>query len=298
MDVILRHRGRIVTAADVTAIRVLIGRHPGASRRQLSQLLCAAWAWRQANGALRDMVCRGLMLARSRAGHIELPVPRCRPHNNVLTPRRPAGIDGGTVDLDRTPVVARLDAVGPLGIRQVRRTGDERLFDALVAAHHYLGYTRPVGEHLKYVVWSSSGRPLACLAWSSAPRHLGPRDRFIGWSAEARRRNIRYLAYNTRFLILPWVEVPHLASHVLGRLARSIAGDWHGLYGHPVYDLETFVDLGRSRGTCYRAANWRWLGATTGRGKDAPTRRANRSIKAVLGYPLTRHFRARLAAVA
>jgi len=298
MDVILRHRGRIVTAGEVTAIRALIARHPGTSRRQLSQLLCEAWSWRQANGELRDMVCRGLMLALARGGHIELPEQRCRPRNNAIAHRRRPGAigGGGRSALDRTPVVAGLDALRPLVIRQVRRTGEEGLFDQLVAEHHYLGYTRPVGEHLKYVVWSASGRPLACLAWSSAPRHLGPRDRFIGWSAAARRRNIRYLAYNTRFLILPWVEVAHLASHVLGAIARSIARDWHELYGHPVYYLETFVDPGRYRGTCYRAANWLWLGATTGRGKDAPTRRANRSLKEVLGYPLTASFRARLEA--
>ena len=299
MDVILRHRGRIVTATEVTAIRALIARHPGASRRQLSKLLCEAWSWRQANGELRDMVCRGLMLALARGGHIELPAHRCRPPNNVIAHRRPgASGGGGRSAFERTPVVAGLDALRPLVIRQVRRTGEERLFDELVAEHHYLGYVRPVGEHLKYVVWSADERPLACLAWSSAPRHLGPRDRFIGWSADARRRNIRYLAYNTRFLILPWVEVPHLASHVLGRVARSIARDWHELYGHPVYYLETFVDLGRYRGTCYRAANWLWLGATTGRGKAAPTRRANRSLKEVLGYPLTPHFRQRLKAAA
>lgn len=297
MDVILRHRGRIVTAADLTAIRALIARHPEASRRQLSKLLCEAWSWRQPNGELRDMVCRGLMLALARAGHIELPEHRRRPRNNAIAHRRSGAIgDGGGIEVDRTPVVARLGAVGPLVIRQVRRTGEERLFDQLVAEHHYLGYVRPVGEHLKYVAWSADGRPLACLGWSSAPRHLGPRDRFIGWSAQARRRNIRYLAYNTRFLILPWVEVAHLASHVLGRAARSIAQDWYELYGHPVYYLETFVDPGRYRGTCYRAANWLWLGRTTGRGKDAPTRRANRPIKEVLGYPLSPRFRALLEA--
>lgn len=127
-------------------------------------------------------------------------------------------------------------------------------------------------------------------------RLISPRDRFIGWSAQARRRNIRFVAYNSRFLILPWVEVPHLASHLLGRMVAMLAGEWQRLYGHPVFFAETFVDSGRFRGTCYRAANWVWLGRTTGRGKDAPTRRANRPIKEVLGYPLTSSFRARLVA--
>jgi hypothetical protein len=152
------------------------------------------------------------------------------------------------------------------------------------------------GEQLKYLVYAL-GRPIACLSWSSAPRHLGPRDRFIGWSSEARSKNIRFLAYNTRFLILPFVEVEHLASHILGCMARLLPEDWNRLYGHPVHYLETFVDPERFRGTCYRAANWKVLGRTTGRGKDAPTREPNRSIKEVLGYPLTKDFRDRLCEV-
>jgi hypothetical protein len=150
-----------------------------------------------------------------------------------------------------------------------------------------------VGEHLKYLVWAQ-GRPIACMAWSSAPRHLGSRDRYIGWNAEARRRNIRFVAYNTRFLILPWVRVDHLASHILSRMAGRISEDWQQLYGHPVYFLETFVDPERFRGTCYRAANWVVLGKTTGRGKDSISWQPNRSIKEVLGYPLTQRFRERL----
>ena len=153
---------------------------------------------------------------------------------------------------------------------------------------HYV--TAPVGEQLKYLVWAR-GRPIACLAWSSAPRHLGSRDRYIGWSAEARRRNIRFLAYNTRFLILPWVTVEHLASHILARMMKRLSEDWESLYQHPIYFVETFVDPTRFRGTCYRAANWIRLGETTGRGKDDHTNRPNRSIKEVLGYPLTQRFR-------
>jgi hypothetical protein len=147
-----------------------------------------------------------------------------------------------------------------------------------------------VGENLKYFVLGQ-GRPVACLAWSSAPHHLGSRDRYIGWSAEARRRNVRFLAYNTRFLILPWVKVEHLASHILGRMALRISADWQRIYGHPIYFLETFVDPERFRGTCYRAANWVVLGKTTGRGKQSNSYVPNRSIKDVLGYPLTKQFR-------
>ena len=292
MDVRLRYRGRELTDRDIASIRELIAAHPEASRRALSAILCEAWDWRQPNGMLCDMVCRGLMLALHRAGWIELPAPRQVSRNNVVARRRPE-----VIPVDESPLCAKLSKIRPLRIRQVRRSADEALFDSLIEEHHYLAYTRPVGEHLKYLV-RAKGRPIACLTWSSAPRHLGPRDRYIGWSAEARRRNIRYLAYNSRFLILPWVEVAHLASHLLGRMARVISQDWTRLYSHPIFYLETFVDPARFRGTCYRAANWQALGLTTGRGKDAPTHKPTRPKKEVLGYPLVADFRERLMEVA
>lgn len=285
MDVRLRFRGREITASDVTFIQQLIAAHPGASRRALSKILCEAWDWRQANGQLCDMVCRSLMLELHRAGFIELPPVRHVATNNVVRRRRrPA------VAVDRTPLCAKLDQIRPVEIRPVRRTAEEALFDSLIEEHHYLGYTRPVGEHLKYLI-AAHDRPIAAMAWSSAPRHLGPRDRFIGWSPQARRRNIRYLAYNTRYLILPWIRVPHLASHLLGRVARVLSADWERLYGHPIYYLETFVDPARFKGTCYLAANWIALGLTTGRGHNARTNRATQPKKQVLGYPLARDFR-------
>jgi hypothetical protein len=281
----LKYRGRAITTTDIRYIKELIAAHPRESRRRLSQKLCEAWQWKQPNGALRDMVCRGLLLTLERAGQIELPPVRYVPHNPLARRVRPA-----PVQIDRTPVEGRLGQFQPLEFAQVRRSGDEPLFNSLLEEHHYLGYEQPVGEHLKYLVWVQ-GRPLACVAWSSAPRHIGARDRYIGWSQEVRRRNIRLIAYNTRFLILPWVRVPHLASHILGRMATQISGDWQRMYGHPIYFLETFVDPERFRGTCYRAANWVLLGQTTGRGKQSNSYVPNRSLKQVLGYPLTPRFR-------
>jgi hypothetical protein len=196
--------------------------------------------------------------------------------------------------IDTTPITTTLSELRPVEVQQVRRTGDEPLFNSLIEHHHYLGYEQPVGEHLKYLVWAQ-GRPIACMAWSSAPRHLGSRDRYIGWSMEARKRNIRLIAYNTRFLILPWVRTPHLASHILSRVTGVLSNDWQHIYGHPVYFAETFIDPERFRGTCYRAANWVLLGRTTGRGKDDLTHRQNRSIKEVYGLPLTRKYRERLS---
>jgi hypothetical protein len=285
----LSYRHRLITDDDLVFIRRLIADNPGCSRWTLSQKVCAAWNWVQPNGAPRDMVCRGMMLMLHRQGLIELPPVRQVSRNFLVDRRKPEALS-----LDETPVCMSLDVLGPLEVRQVRRTPEEALFNSLVEQYHYLGYAQPVGEHLKYVVYAA-GRPMACVAWSSAPRHLGSRDQFIGWESRARLANIALLAYNTRFLILPWVRVAHLASHLLGRMARVLSADWQRLYGHPIYWLETFIDPQRFRGTCYRAANWISLGMTTGRGKDDREHKVNRSIKEVLGYALVKDFRERLS---
>jgi hypothetical protein len=289
-DVVLRYRGRTIIAAQVAQIRALVAAQPEASRRALSRQVCELWQWRQPNGVLRDMVCRGLLLTLHRAGHIVLPPVRAQTPPPVST-RRPPPL----VAVDTTPLETSLRALRPLEFRQVRRTPDDAVCNSLLAQYHYLGYTRPVGEHLKYLVYAR-GRPIACFVWSSAPRHLGPRDRFIGWTPEVRRRHLHLIAYNPCFLILPWVHVPHLASHLLGRMVTVLAADWPRVYGHPLYFVETFVDPTRFRGTCYRAANWVVLGRTTGRGKWDLTHRPNRPMKDVLGYPLTPHFRQLLGA--
>jgi len=292
MPVAFRYRGKNLTEEDIAFIRELIAQNPGLSRRKLSTKLCLAWNWVQANGHPRDMVCRGLMLGLHRAGLIELPATRfipCNPLGKRVKPERELGLSF------EKEVECSLAGWGPVEIRQVRRTPAEKLFNQLMAAHHYLGYTQPVGEHLKYLYYAQD-RPIACMAWSSSPRHLGARDRFIGWSAEKRRANIHLMAYNSRFLILPWVKTPHLASHLLARTARQISSDWQALYHHPVYLLETFIDPDRFKGTCYRAANWILVGMTTGRGKADQTKKANRSLKELLVYPLCKDFRKKLCA--
>src|ERR1039457_5668631 len=305
-----RYRGQTIDREQIAFLRQFIREHPGSSRWKLSGELCGALGWNQANGALRDVVCRGLLLMLERAGEIELPAVRWR----IVGQRRTARPRPEAVLIDTTPLTMPLGALEPIEIQLVRRTADEPLFHSLMEQFHYLRYERPVGEHLKYLVWAGyplgprpvaclawssaprhrpvgehlkylvwagyplGPRPGACLAWSSAPRHLASRDRFIGWNGEARRRNIRFLAYNTRFLILPWVTIPHLASHILGRMGRQISQDWKRSYGHPIYLLETFIDPERFRGTCYRAANWVVLGRTTGRGKaDQSIGRTGRS---------------------
>ena len=288
MDLDIKYRGRIATTEDIAFINRLIAENPDDSRRALSVKLCKAWKWVQPNGALRDMVCRGFMLELHRAGYITLPEKKCRPNNPFVNRKKP-----DEIHIDQTPVSGALKTVLPLEFRQVRRGAYEELYNGLMEQYHYLGYGRSVGEHLKYIIYSDA-RPVACMAWSSAPRHIGARDRFIGWDPDARRRNIHLMAYNTRFLILPWIKIPHLASHILGRMSRILSKDWEEMYSHSVYYLETFVDKERFKGTCYKAANWINLGDTTGRGKNDQTHKQNRSIKTVLGYPLTRDFRKHL----
>jgi len=281
----LRFRGREVSADDVAFIRGLISADPKASRRAISIKLCEEWSWKRPNGTLCDAVARSMLLELHRAGEIELPPPRIRPPQPAYFRRRPERIE-----IDATPIHCGLSSLRPIEIRSVRRTPQEALVNSLIETHHYLGYTHPVGAHLKYLI-SAGGRPLGCITWSSAPRHLGARDRFIGWSQEARQRNIRFLAYNPRFLILPWVRVPYLASHVLGRMARQLPRDWEAAYGNPVLFLETFIDPPKYQGTCYLAANWKVLGETKGTGHKAVRMVQDRSIKRVLGYPLHKRYR-------
>lgn len=290
METILTYRGKKVTVEDVTFIQNLIDQNPADSRRLLSVKLCQAWNWTQANGALRDMVCRGLMLSLHRAGQIKLPPKKVTPNNPLARRRAPEKIS-----IDQRPIEGKLSLLKPLEFKQVRRTSAEKLFNSLLAQYHYLGYTQPVGEHMKYMVYAQK-QPVACLSFSSAPRHIGCRDRYIGWDQDLRKANLHLMAYNSRFLILPWIHVPHLASHILGRMSRILARDWQALYNHPIYYLETFVDKDRFAGTCYKAANWHYLGDTTGRGKNDQTNKPNRSIKAVWGYPLDKKFRMRLGA--
>ena len=189
VEAIFTYRGRAITPEAVACVRGLLAAHPDVTRRALSRQLCEAWDWRQPNGTLCDALCRSLLLRLHRAGHVTLPPGRWTP--GVRRRPQPA-----PVLIDRTPITGPLPALRPLTFHQVRRTPDERLVDSLLAQYHYLGYQYPVGEHLKYVV-AAGERPIGCFLWSSAPRHLAPRDTFIGWSPAERKRNIRFVAYQT-----------------------------------------------------------------------------------------------------
>ena len=290
MEIITTYRGRNVTVSDIAVIKEIIAAHSEGSRRFISQEVCRAWEWRQANGVLKDMVCRSLLLLLQSKGLITLPPPKCKLPNPLANRKKPARIE-----IDQTPIDCTIFDLLPIQLKQVRRTRAEKLFNSLISEHHYLGYTQPVGEHLKYMAFAGD-RPIACLVWSSAPWYIGARDRFIGWSPEIRQKNLHLIINNTRFLVLPWVRVSHLASHLLALNRRLVSEDWGIVYNHPAYLLETFVDTDRFQGTCYKADNWIYVGKTTGRGKLSKSTKPTLSKKAVYVYPLTKNFRHRLTA--
>ena len=288
METTFRFRGHDYNSSHFDEIQRLIDANPKLSRRKLSVKLCESWGWRQPNGHTRDMVCRSFMLALHRAGHITLPEKRCSPNNPIANRQRP-----DYPKMDESPLSGQLDRRQGVDIELLRDKDRLQLHDSLVEHHHYLAYSQPVGHQIKYLI-HLDGRTVGAISFSSPPRHIGARDRFIGWDQHRRKSAIHLLAYNTRFLVLPWVQVPHLASHILGKVSRRIAKDWLEIHGHPVYLLETFVDTEKFAGTCYKAANWISVGQTKGVGKNSQTKEVDRSIKDVMLLPLHKQWQHKL----
>jgi hypothetical protein len=284
-------QGREVTDADIELIRALLAAHPARGRTPLSEELCRRWDWRNARGQLKDMACRTLLLKLERAGHIRLP-PRIRPSSNGLRNRHPPAAPRAYESV-RGPLRDLL----PLSVGVVAAGSDDaQVFSGLLAHEHYLGHRNTVGENLRYLVRDRHGRPVACALFGSAAWKCADRDAFLDWDRATRERNLQRLTNNTRFLIPGWVQVPYLASHVLGLIARCLRADWQAKYGHPVHALETFVDRSRFKGTCCRAANWLRLGATQGRTRNDRAHRIRAAVKDVYLYPLVADVRRELCA--
>lgn len=270
-------------------VRRLLAEHPDWNRTRLSRELCAAWNWRNDQGQPKDMACRSLLLKLEQRGLIVLPPRRNPPVNGARNRSLPL------LDHDQSPVVGSLRDLLPVAIRTVDADADELIvFKSLIAQHHYLGLRNTVGENLKYLIRDSRGRLLGALLFGSAAWQTKPRDTFIGWSVQARRSGLSRITNNTRFLIPEWVRVPHLASHILSRVSRRIDADWQAKYGHGIHLLETFVDRGRFRGTCYRAANWIRVGQTQGRTRNGPRGAPPAPAKDIYVYPLSKNFRREL----
>ena len=274
-------QGRPLTQAQLDEINALIAAHPRASRRQLSTLLAQRWNWHSASGQLKDMAARTLMLKLHARGWIALPQRRQAPSKRFAARDILELFDATTPD----PINGALNVLLPLQITALTPQTSKPFHHAL-ARHHYLGFRGPVGENIAYQVRDRAGRDLACVLFSAAAWKVAPRDAWIGWSPEVRQKRLPFIANNSRFLILPWVKVPHLASHILGRIARRISSDWQIKYGHPLYLLETFVEQDRFKGTCYKAANWTRVGQTQGRSRQDRTNTLRVPIKDVYLYPL------------
>jgi hypothetical protein len=277
-----------MTEERIITIRKLIEENPGMGRSKLSVMLCNLWNWRGANGRTKDMSCRDMLRALDKAGKIKLPKPQ--------RAGRKAGEKLVVKHLthDETSVTGSLKELRPLQVKVVSSKSDLEQFKSYIDQYHYLRFDRYIGERMAYMVYSRNGVVLSCLLFGSAAWSCKERDLYIGWGKEQRRQRINFLTNNVRFLVLPWVKVPHLASHMLSLITKRISTDWEYKYGHPILAVETFIETGRFRGVCYRAANWTCVGSTTGRGRNGGHHNSILPVKEIYLYPLDKNYRSKL----
>jgi hypothetical protein len=273
-------QGRAVDAAELEWLRPWIENHSGWSRKRLARELCALWNWCDERGRLKDFAARTFLLKLEAGGWIKLPALQIHKRRE----RKPvADLPAWTEPPRRETSLAQLR---PIRLEVIHAgTVQARRWAYLVNRYHYLGL-HVVGENLGYMAYDRNGDEVACLLFGAAAWRCAVRDAHLKWTPSQRSAGLRWLANNTRFLILPWMRVPHLASHVLGQVAARIAGDWQHKYGHGLHWLETFVDRSRYQGTCYRAANWQYVGQTTGRSRQDRAHQIQVPRKAVYLYPL------------
>ena len=274
-----------ITAERISEIKEMLKAHPEWHRTKISQELCKKWLWVGENGQIKDISCRDVLRELEAKGEIILPKRRTHGHTK-------GGADEVVLMLhDIRAIEGSLSTIQPLYIEVVEGKNNLMEFKSYIAQYHYLSYDRNIGENIKYFVRDKYDRMLACLMFGSAAWKCEGRDRYIGWDREKREAGLRYMTNNSRYLILPWVKVPHMASHILSLVCRRISDDWMEKYGHPLYILETFVECERFRGTCYKAANWKHVGKTTGRGRNSKSAEAVLPIKDVYVFPLDKNFR-------
>ena len=280
--------------AELEQIRGLLAADLNWSRRRISQELARLWEWRNGVGQRKDMAARTLLLKLEQRGWIDLPPRRRASHNRMRHKQMPA-LDAS---LSQEPLPGPLSGLLPLTFTEVSAAAISQrpLFEGLLHQYHYLSYRSPVGKNLQYLVQERGGRPVACLLFGAAAWQCADRDRHIGWDAATRAQRLHLLTNNTRFLLLPWIKVAHLASYVLSHVGRRIGSDWQRKYGHPIYLLETFVQRDRFAGTCYQSANWLRVGQTQGRSRqDSPDgKRHHVAIKDIYLYPMSCRFTERL----
>ncbi|MGH8235527.1 MAG: DUF4338 domain-containing protein [Pseudomonas sp.] len=282
----MRYCGRDFTQPEIELIRELLAVSPPLNRYRLSQAVCERLNWRRANGGLKDMSARVALLRMQADALITLPAPRRGKPVTYLTHPH---IERAVLEPERVPAVD----LGQISIHLVANKADSLLWNAYIERHHYLGHQPLPGAQLRYFV-RAADQIIAVLGFGASAWKTKPRDAAIGWTSEQRRRNLHLIVNNARFLILPWINVKHLASRVLALTSRRLADDWYARYAYRPVLLETFVEKPRFAGTCYKAANWQYLGDTQGRGKLDVRHHNAEPVKSIWIYPLVRDFRLRL----
>jgi len=284
--------GRLFSASEQELIREIATDFQSLSLDEISRTICELLEWKRPSGGLKSHECRRMLVELNNQGLLAVPELRKR------GPNGPRVVELTPQSETKPTISGEAGSLEPLTLKVVKagRSGEGRLWRELVARHHPLGYRVPVGANLRYLVFSEQypDTPLACLMWTSPAWKIEARDRWIGWSEQARSRNLQLIVNNSRFLLLPWVQVCHLASKILARCARQLPGDWERMYGYKPLLLETFVDSSLFRGTCYRAANWVFLGQTKGRGRMDRYHTDRGAPKLVYVYPLRGDARTRL----
>jgi len=274
------------------AVRALIAQHPDWHRTALSLHLCELWNWRNGAGRLKDMAARTLLLKLHARGLIELPPPQKRTRRPCA--QAPPLLQPELLALTPSPIDSGLESLQPLSLELAHTPVLRRRVRQLLAQYHYRGFNGAVGENVQYLARDVAGQELAVMVFGAAAWKVAVRDRFIGWSVGQRQQRLGAIANQQRFLILPWVRVSHLASHLLALATRRLSADWLSRYGHPVWLVETFVEMDRFAGTAYKAAGWLDLGKTTGRTRQDRQRTLQSPIKSVWVKPLHPAFRQHL----
>lgn len=286
MDFPITVQGRCLEAGDLSWLCQLIGDHPDWNRSELSRQIARRWQWSNSAGQLKDIAARTMLRKLEQRGLITLPPRQSSPPHSRQSARAIKPVLHPTA-----PIAGALGSLQPVQLKLVEDKPSRELFAHLLHTYHYLSYSRPVGENVPLLILDQAKRPLGCLLFGAAAWKVAPRDEFIGWETTVRTQNLLLVANNMRFLILPWVRVPHLASHVLGLAARELNKLWQTKYGHPIHLLETYVERERFRGTAYRAANWTKVGVTKGRSRNDRERSLQVPLKDIYCYPLHRQFR-------
>lgn len=287
--IVTTSRGRDITGKDVKAINKIISQYYGRGRNYISQELSRYWKWYQPNGNLKDMACREILLKLHRMDIVELPPSR----RGTVNRKKHKGYIQLDLELPPTSLEGKLSDFKDITLTLAASKKEQVRWNSLVGKYHYKGYSRIVGQSIKYIA-CYEGIPIACLGWGSGAWSLGPRDKYIGWDKALKDKNLHFIANNIRFLILPGIKIKYLASHLLSKNIKVIGRHWQDKYGHPLYLLETFVETGRFLGTSYRASNWTYLGRTKGYSKKGASHKNHKNIKDIYVYPLAKNFRERM----